>query len=241
MIHFALIGICMACGCAGTPTGDEPASQEPPPLLEDAKPPSSMLSAPKLLLAATPGNWDYRLVEGTGAGNSVSIRFEPVSDLAHPWRRHTSDQRIEHLGFDAQGNLLMGAVEDLKHQALTKYDPPLLVIPAAMKAGQSITVESNMTVLDRSDPRRKRDSGKCVKTIHYDADQAVNGPRGRTVCRRLSTVFRADLGLASVEATSQEWYAESIGLVAEKSEEKISALIFKMGGKRAIVLIDRPE
>lgn len=231
----------LLAGCHSDSTGDGPGNAPPSFGFGEPAEPKALLASPKMLLAPAQGSWEYHIFAGAGSGDSAEVRFEKVDDLEYPIRRYTADRCIEHLGFDVAGNLLMGAVEELEHQALTIYDPPLPVIPAALKPGQSMTVNCKMTVLNRQDNTRQIDKGTCAKTITYDADQSILRPAGPVECRRLTSTYTAKLGLASVEIQAQEWYAENQGLIAEKSDQKIHALIFTFGGAKTLILTGRPK
>ena len=219
--------------------------------------------APRILLALEPGRRQYLWVSEEGeetqdAGGSAaqaaesgdgedgdasrSLRLERVADdPKYPYRLHTANGRIEHIGLGKEGSLIVGAVEDLEHEALTRYDPALPLIPADLKQDEPMTSKAKLTVLDRNNPDQERDSGSCEQTITYEADQRVITPAGQFDCLRLRTEYKAELTLATVNQTSRDWYAPRVGLVAKEHEERVRAFILNIDEQWRILLRERPE
>jgi len=214
--------------------------------------------SPRRLAALKPGRRGYVVVSRDGepteaaggaaqtVGDEDSEHAFPVrisrarQDTEFPYRRRTPDGRIEHLGFAEDGTLHFGVVEDLEHEALTKYETPLPMIPAELNGGEPVTFEAELTVLDRSNPDRQKDRGSCEQTITYEADQRVICPPGRFNCLRIRSEYRAELTLATVRQTSVGWYAPGVGMVAEQRRERVRAFIINTDGRRRILLREKP-
>jgi hypothetical protein len=163
------------------------------------------------------------------------------TDPKFPVRRRTPDRRIEHLGYDAKGSLVLGAVEDLDHAAYTVYDPPLPLIPADMQPNSPMKFTCNMIVTDLKKPSVEKDRGSCVVTITADTLQPVTSPAGRYKCVRITSDYTAKLKLANIVTHTESWYAEDIGLIAEKSDETIKALFLSFGNHHTLLLRERLE
>lgn len=217
--------------------------------------------SPRLLLMLRPGRRPYvrvgengELIEsGDGAAGAAQAQSEGESDggvvvriervrgeTSFPYRLYTPNDRIEHLGFDEDGAILAGAVEDLEHEALTRYDPPLPMLPAGIEPGEPMTSRADLTVLDRSNPDRQKDRGSCERTITYEADQSVITPAGRFDCLRIRSEYEADLTLATVTQTSVAWYAPRVGMVAERYREQVKAFIINTDKQWRMLLREKP-
>lgn len=248
----------IATGCKAVPKPVESWADRFGP----AEPPSRSI-APRMLFALEPGRRQYLWIseeggepedDGGGAARAAGnggegdaeatrpVRLKRVDDDPEfPFRLHTANGRIEHIGLDKDGSLLIGAVEDLEHDALTRYDPALPRLPADLKQDEPMRFKAKLTVLDRNDTDRERDRGSCEQAITYEADQRVITPAGRFNCLRIRTEYKAELTLATVNQNTRDWYAPRVGLVAREHEERVRAFILNMDKEWRILLREKPE
>jgi hypothetical protein len=71
-------------------------------------------------------------------GEAQSMHMSHVAnDEVFPWRI-TWGNRIDHVGVAEDGTIVLGRTEDLKHDAVSVFTPPLPLVPA-MKVGEQIT------------------------------------------------------------------------------------------------------
>ncbi|MDX1565068.1 MAG: hypothetical protein R3236_06655 [Phycisphaeraceae bacterium] len=144
-------------------------------------------------------------------------------DPRFPWRFRLGD-RIDHLSVDESGGVTMGRSEDLYHDTLTLFDPPLPWLQD-LETGQWIEAKASMTIRDRDRPDLIKDRGTCTLRLEYVGWQSVR--TGRTerkafaICRR----FSAALSVACVEEQTDQWFGPGLGLLAEQSVETVSAFV----------------
>ena len=156
-------------------------------------------------------------------GNQRSMTMTCVNnDTAFPWRMHWGD-RIDHVGMTEDGTIVIGRTEDLGHDAISIFAPPLPLI-SAMKAGEQTTAKSSMVVYDRNDRTKVRDRGTCTVTINYESQQQIHTEGGDFEAFRIKRIFQANLGIARVDSTTTQWVAPHEGIVAETNSETVSAL-----------------
>jgi hypothetical protein len=154
---------------------------------------------------------------------------------------HQGAARTEYWARDEAGNIIMPATLDRDEQALTRFDPPLLIAPKTLQPGAPVEAEANMTVLDSRNLKRQRERGTAKRTIEYIDDQHIRTPLGEFCARRIVVHFNADLRLADAENVTTYWVAPGVGIVAQLREEEVRILGFISTRKRSVsVLIESP-
>ncbi len=133
--------------------------------------------------------------------------------------RSTLDMR---LGPD--GALLIERSTEARDDVFTVFEPALVAMPGALEAGVAHTQAFRMVVHPIAAPGKVKTQGEARQTIVYEADQTVGTPAGTFECRRVLTIFEADLGPARVEVLTRSWYAPRVGLVAETIDERVWTL-----------------
>ena len=162
-----------------------------------------------------------------------------LDDEAFGWRRHTPDKRIDHLGVDDRGQIVMGATEDLTYDTKTLYDPPLPLLPVGLEPGKTITFESKMTIVSRRAEQIVRDRGTCRRTFVHDADQIVQTDLGPVRCHRIRSTITVKLSLAHVQTSTQLWYAPGKGLLAIDDSETVKALFTSWTVRERMVVVPK--
>ncbi|MDP7348968.1 MAG: hypothetical protein QF735_12070, partial [Phycisphaeraceae bacterium] len=171
--------------------------------VEPLRPPTPIAQTDRLFRLQV-GTVHYAIVDGDEAEQIAELRIEQQDDA---WVRHAPGGRITHLTVDAAGNIIVTAVEDLDHDVITRYDPPLMLMPAALEPNKPIIIESSMTIVDRDDPARQVDEGTCRQLFVHDGDQVVMAPAGRFDCHRIRMKYRAKLRFAEVTTQTVRHYA----------------------------------
>lgn len=199
---------------------------------------SAPINDPRTLLPLRTGSLQYRIVSGKGSGSVVSQTLQRTQ--SGQWVRHTIDRRIEHIATNEAGEVVMTAVEDLKQNVITRYDPPLLLLPAKMPPSKVWQTNSAMRVLARNNPSKLVDQGTCTQTITYDGDGTTITPAGKFKSYRLRVNYKAKLGMASVSTVESNYYAPAVGLVASEYTETVKALILSWTVHRKFLLAQPP-
>jgi hypothetical protein len=107
------------------------------------------------------------------------------------------------------------------------FDPPLVVMPESMEAGVApLEQRVRMVVRPLGKPDRIRAQGEAVSVLEYGGEQVVSVPgREAGVASRLvRSTLRADLSPSSVVNVTEQWFADGVGLIAERRHERTSVL-----------------
>ena len=234
LLHlFALAGLTAAVtACGGPQLGADLLEANVEPL----RPPTPIAQTDRLF-RLQPSAVRYAILDGDETDQIAELRLEQQGDA---WVRHAPDGRITHLTTDDAGNIIVPAVEDLDHDVITRYDPPLMLMPAALEPNTPIVIESSMTIVDRDDPERQVDEGTCRQMFVHDGDQVVLAPAGRFECHRIRMKYRAKLRFAEVTTQTVRHYAPDVGLIAEQTTEHVKALIVSWTKRQKMLLAAEP-
>lgn len=230
------LAACVGLSCVGCRSSQPAASpaDAPQPVAQET---AEAIDNPADLLPLSERTEPFVIEEGKGAGEQVEFVMTPDPDAGeNAFRRTTGDKRTQYLKLADDGGIVMTGVHDESHNALTQYDPPLPLIPAGLKPGEPMVVESKMTIVNAMDKKTILDRGTCTQTIVHDLDETLETPAGRFDCKRLTITYEAKLGLAKVRKTAVEHYAEGVGLIREATDEHVqSILLVGWNTKRTVV------
>lgn len=187
-----------------------------------------------------PGEVEYKITEGEGEGDVVKYVYKKHKSKPNVMVVDTANKRMKHLSFDKDGVLVMLGAIDLKHNAYSKYDPPLPVLKPDMKKGDKLETEAKILIVNKNDEEQVLDRGTCTQTITHQGMEKITTPAGTFECIKLEVKYTAKLGTASVEKTSVEHYAKGVGLVREYTDEKVAAFLFGWNTKRTVKLNKKP-
>jgi hypothetical protein len=177
-------------------------------------------------------NQEGRIVDHFEVGRAESSKFDAT------FSRDQGIARTEFLRFNDNGDLVVTAIIDHKENAISHFDPPLLVMPAELFADQSRKHEVAMRVVDANDPKKVRESGRASRTITYIANQRVRTHDGDFDAKRIESRFQADLKLADVDELTVMFVRPGAGIIAEQSTEQVKILgAFGNTTKRTIVRV----
>jgi hypothetical protein len=200
----------------------------------------TLMPAPATLYPLKDHNIKLMITAGDDVGEVVSIDVTKApGDDDFPYRRALPDQRIEHLGYAADGSIVVGAVEDLSHNVITTFDPPMPLVPVNLRPNEPQTFKSKMKIVSRKNPEQVTDTGEASKTITHDADQVVITPVGRFKAFRVHATYTAVLKTARVQTTEDSWYNPTLGLVADRDSETVTALILQWTHKKTMIRSQR--
>lgn len=210
------------CGCQSSPR-PIPTNPSAPLAILETLPPGEPVQAQDLY-PLQPGQWTYQHVENDEASELVTWtitttdRFDSIVTLAK------GKDRAEFWAASDQGDIVMPATIEHARNALTLFDPPLLIAPASLAAGEPCHSECNMKVVDSKHPDRGRESGKATRVLEYVDDQRIVTPRGEFRAKRVVVTFNADLRFADATKTGTYWVVPHTGVVAQEHSEDIRIL-----------------
>lgn len=161
--------------------------------------------------------------EGDNAGVRVFERVEMEGSAPA--------ERESVLGRDADGNVVL--VQEVNHEekVVVDFEPPLVIYPASIGAGESREQKVHMTVHPMRDTTRVQAQGDVKHTIRWDGSEEIQTPAGKVEAKKLVSVFEADLGGPQVRNETQEWIAPGRGVVARKKMERTTMLGLKVRSK----------
>ena len=152
------------------------------------------------------------------------------------------ERRIQYWGVDSQGNVIMPAVVERDDNALSLFDPPLVVTVPTLQPGVTQTSTANIRVMNLRHPDRERESGTATRSVTYIGDQRIRTPMGEFVAKRIEVRFEADLRLATATERTVLYVVPDIGIVAEHTEERVRALgLFNRSSDRQLVMSELIE
>lgn len=170
------------------------------------------------------GAWSWNVSLGDEAGLWIERRRAATDEYDAAWVQTEGDGRREYWTHDADGNLVMTAVAEPADQALTFFDPPMIIAYSELTPGRPREQQVNMRVMDLVRPDRLKDRGTATRTMRYVDDRLIRTPLGTMPTRRIEVTFRADLGLARAENATTLLVYPSFGVVVEKREDRVTVV-----------------
>jgi hypothetical protein len=189
------------------------------------------------IVPTEPALREYRVTAGDEQGSVILQAVERTRHFGAQWSLNSDGVRVEYWRVDDDGNLTMPAVISYDDNALSVFNPPLVLIHATMTPGEQYRQETTMIVLDSRDPDRERQRGTAVRTVEYIHDQVVRTPAGEHVAARLAVHFKATMNMASMERASTLYVVPGLGVIAEETSERMSIInVFNREANRTVVL-----
>jgi len=239
---FGVLLLTCFAGCrSGQPTGGgEPRRQ---PLLEivHAEPGGEPIDA-AVAFPLEPAREAFTVLDEQGqpAGELRMTRQATTEHGATVSISEDDGARVQFLSRDEQGRIVLHAVIERDDNALTLFNPPLVVAPPTLAPGQVFSSEAAMRVVALDNPRKQRERGTARRTIAYLGDAVVRTPLGERRVAKIEAHFTADLRLADADDLTTMYIALDqagpTGLLAEEQREKIVILgAFPRTSRRTIV------
>lgn len=166
---------------------------------------------------------------------TMTATVRRVDDEQAPWRRDMANGQVQHLRQAGPGAIEMVAVEDEKHDVISLFTPPLVVMDAGLEPGKPRRIDSAVRVVKRGNRSQQVDQGKCVWTIVYDGDQRVRTPAGVFECKRIGTEYRGQFTAAQVTSVTHTYQHGERGLIAESYRENGAAFFVPWSKSRTIL------
>jgi hypothetical protein len=110
------------------------------------------------------------------------------------------------------------------------YDPPTLLLPARLVAGEEHEVVSQVVVYDTRDGSREA-SGKCIHRVRLVAGgERLSTPGGELEVVRVDLTREVDVPIAKARVTVELGFVPGVGRVLERTLEELS--FFGFVGRR---------
>jgi hypothetical protein len=187
-----------------------------------------------------PGEWRYRITAGPHRGQTEreNLARNGMTARGEIWTRTVGQEYTLHLQRTAEGHLVLPSEIAHAHDALVRFEPPLVYLSAGMEPGDRRVFDGTMEVYSSSRPAAKLYRGRIRATTVYAGMHQVSTPAGTFQAAVIKTEYEIDiLAIVSVRDTLYTFYAEGIGKVAEAERRRVVMGLFKTDTKVGKVLL----
>jgi len=234
------VGAVLLGGCAtSTPLPSEFADNQWIQTLGAAEPGGSLNAEKWGLLERGDSKWVH--ATGERAGRMVIIGRVPTTEHGATTLLHDGDERGEYLRLDESGNVVLTAGADRGEDALSLFDPPMIIAPATLPhVTPHEQADISMRVIDLDNAKNERESGTATRRIELVGTQVIRTPLGEMQAMRVESDFKADLKLADVHEHAVFWIVPGRGIVAEDVQESTQVLgAFETTKRRTLVRVEK--
>ena len=201
-------------GCVAAERAQPVEPRDPFEVLSTADAPSGTTVAAAELEPAAVGAATW---EDVDTGARFEVRTEAAAVPACTVRIDPADERT--LRRAADGAVSLVSQRDRSDGAVTAFDPPLELAPAALAAGAERHAESRAVVTRRAGG--SSDGGSATRTVRLAAVDRVRTPLGTFDAPRVDARFELDVPFARLTRQTSTWIRPGDGPVAVRSEERI--------------------
>lgn len=122
------------------------------------------------------------------------------------------------------GDALLHASVDHDENALTLFNPPLVIAPADLDAGKNADFTSPMRVVSHSNPAQRKEAGEAHQTITNAGMVRLRTALGELDAVKITIQFIADMSMADATEITVLYVNEDFGIVAEKRTRTVKIL-----------------
>lgn len=214
----------LIAGCASTPP--KAPNSDAFHVISSNSPRASIAAAQVVDLSAGETRFSVIDEDSESPDKAIIIRRESTNEYGSDFAIHEGDRRSEFLKRNSDGSVAMTAVIDREENALTLFEPPLIVAPALLKANQPFTSEAAMRVVALGNPAKHRERGTARRSITYVDDVLLRIGSREIPVARIEIRFDADLRFADADELTTLYVARGIdgGVILQLSREKIVIL-----------------
>lgn len=161
-------------------------------------------------------------------GEDVTLAVSKTDRYGATWLidedRAGTTIRTEFLRRDDGDNIVMTAALDHKEQALSRFDPPLLVAPAKLEPESPVESRVAIKVLDSNNQDQTKESGRARRSLEYLGDQKITIDGRHLSAARVLMRFKADLNFADATNRHVYWVVPGQGVVAIERHNVVDIL-----------------
>jgi len=204
--------------------------------------PARPITEPSRLRHVEPGVWVYELVQGPRRGQreAVTVSVEGRGEAGEELKLVFGSGEIQHLEVRYDHEVAKRSQLDAGSNRRVVYRPGLVLEPR-MRVGETKRVETGLSTYRGADAREVEYDGKVDYATTYIGAYQVTTPAGRFETRLLVHEYQMNIGPAKAHYRSLGFYADGVGMVAEVSHEKVTALLlYRRTDRSARVLVELP-
>jgi len=204
--------------------------------------PARPITEPSRLRHVEPGVWVYELLQGPRRGQreTVTVSVEGQSEAGEELKIVFGSGEIQHLEVRYDHEVAKRSQLDAGSNRRVVYRPGLVLEPR-MQAGQTKRVTTELSTYRGADASDVEYDGKVDYATTYVGAYQVTTPAGRFDTRLLVHEYEMSIGPARAHYRSLGFYADGVGMVAEVSNEKGTALLlYRRTDRSARVLVELP-
>lgn len=241
----------MGTGGSGMASGGSgPRKGAQPPPVQMLETPATPMDAGKLTIAAA-----RTLVYDTDQGGRMTVVQDALPDCHCAgrswWVKYYAGnaggatgvpERELRMTIDMNGYISTTEEINRIDKVEIEYTPPLVVIPDKLPVESTGNAGFEQTVRMVVHPLGKRDKVKTSGTAHnavrYAGDERVRTGAGEFTGRKLLSTVTADLSLAKSVNTSEQWWADGVGLLMKREHEATRGpLGFKIRDNQTMMIL----
>ncbi len=170
------------------------------------------------------GAWSWQVARGDDAGRRFQRRRAATCEYGATWSETEDGGHREFWTQDDDGNLVMTAVVEPRDQALTVFDPPLVIAYGRLSPDGPRRQQVKMRVMDLARPERMKEQGLAIRTVEYVDNRLIRTPLGTMPVKRVEITFTADLSLARAENVTTLLVYPAFGFVVEKRVDRVTVI-----------------
>jgi hypothetical protein len=165
----------------------------------------------------------YNLSAPDFAASSVHRR-RPTARFEAQCQHDEDEGRSEFWARDDEGNIVLTASIDYTDNAVTAFQPPLIIAWKELQPGDERESKASMRVVDLQRLSRQVESGTAKRRVRYVSDQRIRTPLGEFVAHRYDVHFSFSLRKAEGFVRSTLFIVPGMGPVAEVRRGEIRIL-----------------
>ena len=175
----------------------------------------------------------FEIVDGQHKGHErrLDVRSEgDVIVLESTLDGAEKPDSVERMRVTSEGTLVSESSLTRSKKVITEFVPDLLVFPVSLEPKTPVVTKNEFLVHPMSDPKKVKDRGKATQTSTLVGLEHVKLSEGTVDAAHVRTVLMIDFGVATVERTTDQWFAidpkdgGASSLVAESYDEIIKVM-----------------
>ena len=202
------------------------------------------ITDPSRLRHVDPGVWVYEVVEGPrdGQREQVTVSKEGRTDEGENVKLvFGSSGEVQHLEVRYDHVVAKRSQLDAGSNRRVVYRPGLVLEPR-MQVGETKQVQTDLSTYRGAEVSKVEYDGQVDYSTTYVGAYRVTTPAGKFETRLLVHEYEMNIGPARAHYRSLGFYAEGVGMVAEVSNEKVTALLlYRRSDRSARVLVELPD